>query len=310
MRQLMSVHHDNLVISSKLSEYKLIDLVIFDPVFRTLYNGDSTEYNNFLSERVYSAANCLTDNGKFVSINYSNDQYFVKYELKQLGLTPDWECEIPINDRGKTLKNPNLKIICFSKDKSPMKYLTLGDAKHLPGNSNVHEGMPMWEIEGILHALNIDNSNIILDMFGGSGAVALAAYAYGASCITIENQIFRYEAINERLGKFVINNKRINRCAFKTCDLPAKVSTEFGKCCNKHYAQLRYYSNRNMFLGKSRNNTQISTGNIISLKEQIGYASMFLEKSKLERDKELRLKELKKFSKNISLSSSLISTFQ
>jgi len=299
MIHLISVNDDNLTVAGYIPE-GTIDTVIFDPPFESLYNGYN--YKDFIGRRIDAAVASMTSNGKFVSVNYDNAQSIVKDQLREHDITPDWTCKIRRNNRGaRRLKDgPDLVIKCFSKEESDNRNISFGDAHHKAGNNGISEGMPMREIEGILHSLNIDRSNIVLDMFGGSGAVALAAYCYGAQCITIEHLFNRYNDINDRLLKFTHIHPNY-KCRVKTCNNQGTVHA----LCTNHNRMINYYKDRPMFIGEDRwSGHAIKTSKLTPLRDQINYARIFAMKADLENTLPERKEKMSEFIERLGYSSS------
>lgn len=304
MSNLISVNDDNRTVAGYILE-GTIDTVIFDPPFESLYNG--YDYTSFLRNRIDAAISTMTYDGKFVSINYSNAQTTIKEQLKEHGMTADWTCRIRRNDRGcRTLVDgPDIIIRCFSRNDSNDLSLSFGDAHHKAGNNKVSEGMPMREIEGILHSLNINDSNIVLDMFGGSGAVALAANSYGAQCITIENIFKRYNDINDRLHNFISTPNLAQLCSIKTCNRE-KTSNNL---CKNHNRMLAYYGSRPMFIGENKEGHAVLTGGLTPLREQLSLAGFFADQAILRSNLIERKEKVEEFVQRLGYSSSSFQTY-
>lgn len=305
MTKLISVNDNNLTVAGYIPE-GTIDTVIFDPPFESLYNG--YDYRDFIERRIDAAVASMTSNGKFVSVNYSNAQFMVRDQLREHNITPDWTCKIRRNARGgRRLKDgPDLIIRCFSREESDNRDISFGDAHHKAGNNGVPEGMPMREIEGILHSLNIDESNIVLDMFGGSGAVALAAHSYGAQCITIENIFQRYNNINDRLSNFVYTPRSVNMCRMKTCN---KFHTGSEYLCGSHNGMLQYYHDRPVFIGEDITGRAITTGEFTPIRDQINMAGIFAHKAELRADLAERKEKVNEFIQRLGYSPSSFQTY-
>lgn len=299
----VTVHQDNLSVAGLITE-GTIDTVVFDPPFSSLYEyGD---YSSFLKKRIDIISDKLTDDANFISVNYDDGQDIIQSHLEDQGLRPSWNLSIRRNPRGNALRFPYLRISNFTKHyEGPIRQLSLGDAHHKPGNNGINEGMPMWEIEGILHYADIGTHSIVLDMFGGSGAVALATHAYGAECICIEQNFDRYNRINERLLNYTSGE---HICNMRTC--------EFSYCnyggiglCPAHYRKYQYYEldNRPMFLGTKKNGETLTTTSY-ELTECISEAERLARRAYLWEMREEREEKIKEFEEtlNTSLTSSQI----
>lgn len=305
MAKLMSVNGDNLTVAGLIPE-ETVDIVPFDPIFRSEFNSrDSKDYNDFLARRLDIAVPTMVPNGKIVYVNYNNEQFFVKTHLKQYGITPDWDFKVPRNGRGNSLSDPYLVVTCFSREDGPKQSLSIGDVLHRPGVGNVREAMPMREVDGILHFLNADRSNIIFDMFGGSGQFAQAAHGYGAHCITVELLFQRYNDINNRLNTFVYSGDNDSTCKLKVC----RRRRQSRGLCACHAGQLRTYRDRSVYIGEQEDGSIVATQSYTPTSAWISEAKLAAHKAELENNLSERLEKLKEFEEKLSFYNSSFQTY-
>lgn len=269
------VNDDNLTVTGKLPE-KLFDLILFDPPFPNLYNGN--DYTSFIRERIETSYKSLSPYGNFVTVNYSEPSYLMEDKLNKLGLNKNWNIDIPtveIYGMKRTKSTEKVCIQSFSKFKTSAENLHLSDIRHSPGHSGVNEAMPSWEVEAIMYLLNIDSSDIVLDMFGGGGTVPNVCNELGAKCISIEIDNNRFNNILNRIN----TKKPHDKCTILSCNRTAIYQTKDGRLCSNHYQLRRTYikNKRNALIGINKDLIPIETGK--SMCSMINLASAFLSKA-------------------------------
>lgn len=243
---------DSLTVSGSLPS-RSMSLGIFDPPFSTLYGYG---YKSFMTDRLDAAEDKLTEHGLLASVNYRDGADIVKDHMEGKGYKHICESLIPIVDRGHKRKFPHVHLDIYSKHDLDIHF-PAGDIRHKPGNGRVNEGMPTWETELLMYATGVGPGDTVLDFFGGSGAVSIAAHAYGAHAICIEKEDYRYKAINARIEQFNKLSKKRNKCSIKSC---VRDQSTAG-LCSCHYQLLRQYNrdNRSAFFGSNRDNDIVAT---------------------------------------------------
>lgn len=238
--------------------------IFFDPPFRNVMAEDGVEehvYYSILTDWAQSGLSMMSNNGRFISMNYDDGAHIVKNHLIENGLYLANTFRLKLLKRPGR-KNDTLYIHIFTKEENINVTIDWYEKIHRPGERKIIEAPRTWVIERIFNHIGLTNIGNVLDMFGGSGNIPHICKVFNIDCTSVEILQDRFNQICSRL------EEEHQGCTIATCNRPIAIKKR--KLCSNHYntARLGNKNSKQIFLGLDKNFNAAVTSDTVS-KEQL-----------------------------------------